>query len=109
MSFLFIQTRRDGRVGTHMVRSELIQRLVAENPELSSEDVEAVITTFFGAITDHLAAGGRVEIRRFGMFSTRLHDARTGRDPRTGNAVAVHQKRAMYFRPSRDLGKRLNA
>ncbi len=67
-----------------MIRSELLQSLAADNPELRPEEVEQVVDIFFDEITTRLAEGGRVELRGFGTFSTRQRDARTGRNPRTG-------------------------
>ncbi|WP_447406958.1 HU family DNA-binding protein, partial [Clostridium perfringens] len=62
-----------------MIRSELIQNLASQNPELTTQDIETIVTTFFDEITRRLAADGRVELRGFGAFSTRARDARQGR------------------------------
>jgi integration host factor subunit beta len=92
-----------------MIRSELLQVLAKENPELRSEDVERGLDTFFDEIAERLAQGGRVELRGFGAFSTRQRDARKGRNPRTGESVDVPQKRVPYFKPGKDMRARLNA
>ncbi len=91
-----------------MIRSELVQMLATENPDLSLRDIEALVTTFFDEITKRLAAGGRVELRGFGAFSTRARDARTGRNPRTGELVDVDAKRVPYFKPGKEMRLRLN-
>ena len=91
-----------------MIRSELVQRLAADNPELSLRDIEAIVSTFFDEITRRLAENGRVELRGFGAFSTRARDARTGRNPRTGETVAVTAKRVPYFKPGKEMRARLN-
>jgi integration host factor subunit beta len=91
-----------------MIRSELLQALARENPELRIEDVERAVDTFFGEISDTLADGGRVELRGFGAFSTRQRDARKGRNPRTGESVAVPQKRVPYFKAGKEMRARLN-
>jgi integration host factor subunit beta len=91
-----------------MIRSELLQSLAKENPELRLEDVERALDTFFEEITESLAAGGRVELRGFGAFSTRQRDGRKGRNPRTGEAVEVAEKRVPYFKPGKDMRLRLN-
>ena len=91
-----------------MIRSELVEMLANENPDLSPRDVEALVTTFFEEITKRLASGGRVELRGFGAFSTRPRDARTGRNPRTGELVAVDAKRVPYFKPGKEMRQRLN-
>ena len=91
-----------------MIRSELVQLLAKDHPDLPLKDVERIVATFFATISLHLAAGGRVELRGFGAFSTRARDARTGRNPRTGDAVAVQAKRVPYFKPGKEMRARLN-
>jgi len=92
-----------------MIRSELLQSLAADNPELRPEEVEQVVDIFFDEIGARLAEGGRVELRGFGTFSTRGRDARTGRNPRTGTSVDVPAKRVPYFKPGKEMRDRLNA
>ena len=91
-----------------MIRSELVQNILDANPTLAMRDVEAIVTTFFDGITDRLASNGRVELRGFGAFSTRARDARTGRNPRTGETVSVDAKRVPYFKPGKEMRARLN-
>lgn len=91
-----------------MIRSELLQALAKENPELRAEDVERAVDTFFEEIAERLADGGRVELRGFGAFSTRQREARKGRNPRTGETVAVPDKRVPYFKPGKEMRARLN-
>jgi integration host factor subunit beta len=92
-----------------MIRSELVQALAAENPDLRAEEVEQVVDIFFDEIITRLSEGGRVELRGFGTFSTRQRDARTGRNPRTGEAVSVPSKKVPYFKPGKEMRERLNA
>ncbi|WP_374407529.1 integration host factor subunit beta [Pelagerythrobacter sp.] len=92
-----------------MIRSELLQALAKDNPELRAEEVEQVVDIFFDEITTRLSEGGRVELRGFGAFSTRDRQARTGRNPRTGEAVDVPAKRVPYFKPGKEMRERLNA
>jgi len=91
-----------------MIRSELVTALGAANPHLTQRDVERVVATIFETITAALMDGRRVELRGFGAFSIREREARTGRNPRTGTAVAVDAKRVPYFKPGKDLRERLN-
>ena len=91
-----------------MIRSELLQAIAAENDGLRPEEVEQVVEIFFEEISARLAEGGRVELRGFGTFSTRPRDARTGRNPRTGEAVDVPAKRVPYFKPGKEMRERLN-
>lgn len=92
-----------------MIRSELVQALARDNPELRQDEVEQVVDIFFEEMINRLAEGGRVELRGFGAFSTRQRDARKGRNPRTGEAVDVPEKRAPYFKAGKEMRERLNA
>ncbi len=91
-----------------MIRSELLQALARDNPELRAEEVERVVDVFFDEISEKLAGGGRVELRGFGAFSTRERDARQGRNPRTGDSVSVPGKKVPYFKPGKEMRARLN-
>lgn len=92
-----------------MIRSELLQAIAAENPELRPDEIEQVVSIFFDEIGKRLSDGGRVELRGFGAFSTRGREARTGRNPRTGEPVEVPAKRVPYFKPGKEMRERLNA
>lgn len=91
-----------------MTKSELIQRLAERNPHLYLRDVEKIVETIFEEITGALANGDRVELRGFGAFSVKHRDARTGRNPRTGEAVHVEAKRLPFFKTGKALRERLN-
>ncbi|HVJ02713.1 MAG TPA: integration host factor subunit beta [Sphingomonas sp.] len=91
-----------------MIRSELVQRLVQDNPGLSVREVEKIVSVFFDDIVRRLTEDGRVELRGFGAFSTRARDGRTGRNPRTGETVEVAPKRVPYFKPGKEMRSRLN-
>lgn len=91
-----------------MIRSELIKKLADENLDLKDYEVEKIVDLFFGQITQKLSDGGRVEIRGFGAFSTREREERSGRNPRTGEAVAVPAKKVVYFKPGKEVRERLN-
>ncbi len=91
-----------------MIRSELLQALARDNPELRADEVEQVVDIFFDEIAARLAEGGRVELRGFGAFSTRQREARTGRNPRIGDSVSVPAKRVPYFKPGKEIRERLN-
>lgn len=91
-----------------MTKSELIARLAADNPHLYHRDVERIVTTIFDEITSALADGDRVELRGFGAFSVRERQARTGRNPRTGDSVDVDAKYIPYFKTGKQLRDRLN-
>ncbi|MEY4500326.1 MAG: hypothetical protein RIS52_216 [Pseudomonadota bacterium] len=91
-----------------MIRSELVQLLAAENPALSAREVETIVSVFFDEISEAMARGGRVELRGFGVFSTRSRVERMGRNPRTGSSVDVPPKRVPYFKPGKEMRAKLN-
>ncbi len=91
-----------------MIRSELVQKLCEDHPDLSVKEIERVVSAFFDSIIAQLQNNGRVELRGFGAFSTREREARRGRNPRTGESVDVDAKRVPYFKPGKEMRERLN-
>ena len=91
-----------------MTKSELIQHLAERNPHLYQRDVERIVSTIFDEITAALSRGDRVELRGFGAFSVKRRDARVGRNPRTGDSVAVEEKVIPFFKTGKQLRDRLN-
>ncbi len=91
-----------------MTKSELIQKLAAQNPHLYQRDVERIVSTIFDEISGALERGDRVELRGFGAFSVKRRDPRIGRNPRTGETVHVAEKRVPYFKTGKELRERLN-
>src|ERR1700683_1208534 len=91
-----------------MTKSELIAELSAANPHLLSRDVELIVATIFNEITDALSRGERVELRGFGAFTVKRRDARTGRNPRTGETVPVDEKAVPFFKAGHELRDRVN-
>ena len=91
-----------------MIKSELIEKITAQNPHLYQRDVERIVNTILDTITTALARGDRVALRGFGMFRVKRRDARTGRNPRDGTKVAVSEKVIPAFKTGRDMHRRLN-
>ncbi|MEL6751013.1 MAG: integration host factor subunit beta [Pseudomonadota bacterium] len=91
-----------------MIKSELVQRIAAKNQHLYQRDVEAMVNAIFDEITGALMRGDRVELRGFGAFSVKHREARTGRNPRTGEAVPVDEKFVPFFKTGKELRDRLN-
>ncbi len=91
-----------------MTKSELIQKLAERNPHLYMRDVEKIVETIFDEITEALAQGDRVELRGFGAFSVKHRDARTARNPRTGESVQVEAKKLPFFKTGKALRDSLN-
>ncbi len=92
-----------------MTRSELMAELADANPHLRAGDVERIVATVFDEITEALARGQRVELRGFGAFTVKQRDARTGRNPRTGQTVSVDSKSVPFFKAGKELRERVNA
>lgn len=91
-----------------MIKSELILRIAERNPHLYEKDVAAIVNTIVGRITDALMDGDRVELRGLGVFLLRTREARGGRNPKTGAAVPVAEKRAVVFKTGKAMQARLN-
>ena len=80
-----------------MTKSELIAELATSNPHLRGADVELIVATIFDQITGALSRGERVELRGFGAFTVKRRNARTGRNPRTGEAIKIKAARVPKF------------
>lgn len=91
-----------------MIKSELIHKISRDYPHLFHRDVERIVNTVFDEVAEALARGDRVELRGFGAFSVKNRPARTGRNPRTGEAVRVPEKFVPFFKTGKDLRERLN-
>jgi integration host factor subunit beta len=91
-----------------VTKSELIAELADANPHLRAADIEVIVGTVFDEITAALARGDRVELRGFGAFTVKRRNARTGRNPRTGAAVAVDEKAVPFFKAGKELRERVN-
>jgi integration host factor subunit beta len=91
-----------------MIKSDLVWRLKHQNPHLLLRDVEKIVDAIFDEIIASLARGKRVELRGFGTFSVRVHDARTGRNPRTGALVPVPKRAQPHFKTGKEMKERLN-
>ena len=91
-----------------MIKSELVNRIAEAHPHLMHKDAERIVSTVFDEISRALTNGDRVELRGFGAFSVKSRPARTGRNPRTGESVAVDEKRVPYFKTGKELREKLN-
>lgn len=91
-----------------LVRSAIVSRLAARSKGLTVDDVDFVVNLVLRTMADRLSEGGRVEIRGFGSFATRMRPPRRSRNPRTGQPVLVDAKQVPRFKMSRELRGRLN-
>lgn len=91
-----------------MTKADLIDRVTALG-DLTRRDGEVIVDTMFDSVIEALRNSDKVEIRGFGSFRTRQRNSRTGRNPKTGAAVAVPAKRIPFFKPSKELRDLVNA
>jgi integration host factor subunit beta len=91
-----------------MIKSELVLKIAEQNPHLYQRDIENIVNAILDTIGDALARGDRVELRGFGAFSVKKRDARTGRNPRTGETVSVSEKVIPVFKTGKEMRARLN-
>ena len=91
-----------------MTKSQLIERLVDKNPQLSVRDVELVVKSMLDQMSESLADGDRIEIRGFGSFSLHYRAPRVGRNPKTGESVKLDGKYVPHFKPGKELRERVN-
>ncbi len=96
-----------------MTKSELIERIVAAQSQLSgsqltSKDIELAVKTMIEQMSSTLARGERIEIRGFGSFSLHYRAPRIGRNPKTGESVGLAGKYVPHFKPGKELRDRVN-
>ncbi|WP_330925621.1 integration host factor subunit beta [Candidatus Sororendozoicomonas aggregata] len=91
-----------------MTRSELIERIATMQAQLSVKDIELAIKGIIDHMAQALASGERIEIRGFGSFSLHYRAPRTGRNPKTGESVALPAKYVPHFKPGKDMRDRVN-
>ena len=91
-----------------MTKSELIELLARRQPHLKADDVDMAVKTLLQMMGGALAAGERIEVRGFGSFSLHYRPPRTGRNPKTGDAVALPGKHVPHFKPGKELRERVD-
>jgi integration host factor subunit beta len=91
-----------------MLKSDLVWRIRQQNPHLHLGDVEKIVDAIFDEIINSMARGKRIEFRGFGAFTVKVHEARTGRNPRTGAQVPVPKRAHPHFKAGKELKERLN-
>lgn len=86
-----------------LTRSDLVEELAARFAQLSQRDAELAVKTLLDAMGDALVRGQRIEVRGFGSFTVTRRPPRLGRNPRTGAAVQIPEKRVPHFKPGKAL------
>ena len=90
-----------------MTKADLVEKVTSLG-DLTRRDGEIIVDTLFDSVIAALKSGDKIEIRGFGSFRTRQRNARTGRNPKTGDKVDVPAKRVPFFKPSKELRDSVN-
>ena len=85
-----------------MTKSDIVAH-VASRVSLSKAEANETVNAVFEAIQEALARGEPVAVAGFGTFSTKSRPARTGRNPQTGDSVAIAASRAPAFKAGKTL------
>jgi len=91
-----------------MTKSELIEILSRRQPHLKADDVDLAVKSLLEMMGRALAHGERIEIRGFGSFSLHYRPPRLGRNPKTGDSVALPAKHVPHFKPGKELRERVS-
>ena len=81
-----------------MTKSDLILKITNKNSFLYQKDIQKIVDCLFQSVTNALKNGDRVELRGFGTFSTKFRKARVGRNPKTGDPVAIPKKNCLFLK-----------
>ena len=92
-----------------MTKSELIEVLSRRQPHLKADDVDLAVKSLLEMMGGALAHGERIEIRGFGSFSLHYRPPRLGRNPKTGDSVALPAKHVPHFKPGKELRERVSS
>ena len=90
-----------------MNKTELIEH-IAKNADISKAAATRALESTIGAVKETLKIGGSVSLVGFGTFAVGRRAARTGRNPRTGEAIKIEAARVPKFRPGKALKDVLN-
>lgn len=91
-----------------MTKSELIDDIALQTPEIQRRDVEVVVNVILETMSFALSEGKRIEIRGLGSFVPKLRRSRAARNPRTGASVTVPEKYVPFFSAGKELRERIN-
>ncbi len=91
-----------------IVKSKLLKQLSKNYPNFLKKDLEKISNTILKEIKETLKRGERVELRGFGVFSTKIQKARISRNPKTGEKVNTPEKKTIHFKMAKELFKKIN-
>jgi len=90
-----------------MNKSDLIVAL-AKEADLPLRKAEEIVNLIFETMSKALIDGDRIEIRGFGSFMVKEYRGYTGRNPKTGDRIAVDEKRLPFFKTGKELRERVD-
>lgn len=90
-----------------MTKTDLVQR-ISEKAQMTKKEAEEAIDTVLSGIAAALETGNKVDLRGFGSFQVSEKAERQGRNPRTGEAMTIAARKAVAFKPSKELAERVN-
>ena len=91
-----------------IVKSKLLKQLSKNYPNFLKKDLEKFTNIILKEIKISLKRGERVELRGFGVFSTKVQKARISRNPKTGEKINTPEKKTIHFKMAKELFKKLN-
>ncbi len=91
-----------------VVKSKLLNQLSKNYPNFLKKDLEKFSNIILKEIKNTLKRGERVELRGFGIFSSKIQKARISRNPKTGEKVNTPSKKTIHFKMSKEMFKKLN-
>ena len=91
-----------------IVKSKLLKQLSNNYPNFLKKDLEKFTNIILTEIKRALRRNDRVELRGFGVFSTKIQKARISRNPKTGEKINTPEKKTIHFKMSKDLFKKIN-
>ena len=91
-----------------VVKSKLLKDLSKNYPNFLKKDLKKFINIILDEIKNTLKRGERVELRGFGIFSTKKQKARISRNPKTGEKIVSQKKKNIHFKMSNELFKKIN-
>ena len=91
-----------------MVKSDLVQKLCDMHPSILRKDVEKIVEIIIFEITEALCRNEAVEIRGWGRIKIINRKARMGRNPKNSKTIQIQAKKAIKWKMSKILYKRLN-
>ncbi len=90
-----------------MTKTQLIDAVSASAGH-TKKDTETVVEAFLAQVSEVLAKGEKVDLRGFGNFVARDKKARQGRNPKTGETIEIAARKAIAFKPSKELATKVN-